>query len=311
MNLFKQLISYLALASLGFTVAEVYLRANRLWKQKHEPAVAESISIMAMLVSFFPGLVFTLNFLFEAQWQGFIREALYLFIVIFTLLVGIELWVPGKQNKKFFALLQQALKLEQKEVGDLAKALFKPDQHQSVIRILCQIALIDNHLDDREKKFIDAFAQQWAIDLSWDVLQTQNSFDPDINYINLRRDVEDYLAAAPPNEQVSQLRDITNRLINIDLDVSDAEKLMILELNGLFARYLSQDENLEQYFVVVVPQTEQQEAMIARMLPELTRYRVAQGFAYHSQPFYSKEFAKIFGDQCRTLDLFSIVAGAL
>jgi hypothetical protein len=47
MELFKQLISYFALASLGFTVVEVYLRANRLWKQKHEPAVAESISILS------------------------------------------------------------------------------------------------------------------------------------------------------------------------------------------------------------------------------------------------------------------------
>lgn len=311
MELFKQLIAYLALASLGFTLVEVYLRANRLWKQKHEPAVAESISIMAMFVSFLPGLLFTLNYWFTTQWQGFIREFVYLLIVLFTVLVGMKVWVPGEQSKGFFTLLQQALNLERKEVGDLAKAIFKPDQHQTIIRILCQIALIDSHLDDREKKFIDTFAHQWAIDFSWDGFHLEPSIDAETNYINLRQNVEDFLATAPPKEQVIQLRDIINQLVNIDQAVSDAEKLIIPELNGLFTSYLGQDETLDQYFVVVVPQNEQQETVIAQTLPELTRYTVAQGFAYHSQPFYSKEFAKIFSDQYRTLNLFSIVAGAL
>jgi hypothetical protein len=310
-EIFKQLIAYLALASLGFTLVEVYLRANRLWKQKHESAVAESISILAMFISFLPGLLFALNYLLATQWQGFVRESLYLLIVLFTVLVGMKLWVPEEQGKGFFTLLRQALNLERQEVGDLAKAIFKPAQHETIIRILGQVALIDHHLDDREKKLIDAFAQQWAIVFSWSVFQSETSSDPATNYIKLRQGIEDYLVTAPPNEQVMQLKDIISWLINIDQDVSDAEKLVVSELNGMFINYQGKEETLEQHYVVVMPQNEQQETTIAQMLPELTRYTVAQGCAYHSQPFYSKEFAKIFSDQYRTLDLFSLVTGAL
>ncbi|MEH2122780.1 tellurite resistance TerB family protein [Nostoc sp.] len=170
MEFLKQLIFYLTFASLGFTITDIYLRANKLWKRKHDKTVAESISITAMFVSIVPGSVFTLNYLFVGQWQGFIQEALYLLLVTFNISVGIELWVPGERHKSFFTLLKQALNLERKEVGDLAIALFKPPQHKTIIDILCQIALIDERLDERERKFIDTFAQKWGIEFSWNML---------------------------------------------------------------------------------------------------------------------------------------------
>ena len=310
MEFFRQLIFYLTFASLGFTITDIYLRANKLWKRKHDKAVAESISIAAMFVSIVPGSVFTLNYLFAGQWQGFIQEALYLFLVTFNISVGIELWVPGERHKGVFRLLKRALNLERKEVGNLAMALFKPPQHQTIIDILCQIALIDERLDERERKFIDTFAQKWSIEFSWNMLQSR-SYDSDMNFIRLRQDVENYLATSPPTEQIIQLQDLINILIRIDKNISEPERLINIELNGMFRRYLNHDEISELFYTIVIPQNEKQEQAIAQKFSELSRYNVAEGFVYRSQPFYSREFAKIFSNQYRALNLFSIVTEML
>ncbi len=310
MEFFRQIIFYLTFASLGFTITDIYLRANKLWKRKHDKAVAESISITAMFVSIVPGSVFTLNYLFVGQWQGFIQEALYLLLVTFTISVGIQLWVPGERHKGFFRLLKQALNLERKEVGDLAMALFKPPQHKTIIDILCQIALIDERLDERERKFINTFAQKWSIEFSWNMLQSEN-YDSDMNFIRLRQDVENYLATSPPTEQIIQLQDLINILIRIDKNISEPERLISIELNGMFHRYLNHDEISEVFYTIVIPQNDKQEQAIAQNFSDLTRLNVAEGFVYRSQPFYSKEFAKIFNNQYRALNLFSIVTEML
>ena len=310
MEFLKQLIFYLTFASLGFTITDIYLRANKLWKRKHDKTVAESISITAMFVSIVPGSVFTLNYLFVGQWQGFIQEALYLLLVTFNISVGIELWVPGERHKSFFTLLKQALNLERKEVGDLAIALFKPPQHKTIIDILCQIALIDERLDERERKFIDTFAHKWNIEFSWNMLQSR-SYDSDMNFIQLRQDVENYLATSPPTEQIIQLQDLINILIRIDKNISEPERLINIELNGMFCRYLKYDEISDVFYTIVIPQNEKQEQAIAQNFSDLTRYNVVEGFVYRSQPFYSREFAKIFSNQYRALNLFSIVTEML
>ncbi|AVH71281.1 tellurite resistance TerB family protein [Nostoc sp. 'Lobaria pulmonaria (5183) cyanobiont'] len=310
MEFLRQLIFYLTFASLGFTITEIYLRANKLWKRKHDKAVAESISITAMLVSIVPSSLFTLNYLFAGQWQGFIQEALYLLIVTFSILVGIELWVPGERHKSFFTLLKRSLNLERKEVADLAIALFKPPQHKTIIDILCQIALIDERLDERERKFIDTFAQKWNIEFSWNMLQLRSD-DSEINFIRLRQDVENYLTIYPPTEQIIQLQDLINILIRIDKDISEAERLINIELNGMFRRYLNHDEVSEVFYTIVIPQNDKQEQASAQKFSELSRYNVAEGFIYRSQPFYSREFAKIFSNQYRALNLFSIVTEML
>ena len=310
MEFFRQLIFYLTFASLGFTITDIYLRANKLWKRKHDKAVAESISIAAMFVSIVPGSVFTLNYLFVGQWQGFIQEALYLLLVTFNISVGIQLWVPGERHKGFFTLLKRSLNLERKEVGDLAIALFKPPQHKTIIDILCQIALIDERLHERERKFIDTFAKKWSIEFSWNTLQSQN-YDSDMSFIRLRQDVDNYLATSPPTEQIIQLQDLINILIRIDKNISEPEKLINIELNGMFRRYLKYDEISEVFYTIVIPQNEKQEQAIAQNFSDLTRYNIAEGFIYRSQPFYSKEFAKIFSNQYRALNLFSIVTEML
>ena len=79
------------------------------------------------------------------------------------------------------------------------------------------------------------------------------------------------------------------------------------ELEGLLSEYISQESNAARYHVIVAPQNERQVQVVTTSLPELTRYEVGEGFAYHSGPFYSKEYADIISDGYRSLNLFSIV----
>ncbi|MGD1711931.1 hypothetical protein [Dapis sp. BLCC M172] len=167
--------------------------------------------------------------------------------------------------------------------------------------------MIDEVLDPREKQFIQSFADHWDINFSWEILTTNKGADGAINMINLRQDVTDYLASSPPQKQVSELKDIINALVNIDEEVSDQEKLVMGELDGLLSEYISQEPNAARYHVIVVPQNERQVQVVTTSLSELTRYEVGEGFAYHSNPFYSKEYADVISDGYRSLNLFSIV----
>ncbi len=167
--------------------------------------------------------------------------------------------------------------------------------------------MIDEVIDPREKQFIQSFADHWDINLSWEILTTNRIAGSAINLISLRQDVSDYLATSPPQKQVSELKDIINALVNIDEEVSEQEKLIVGELDGLLSEYISQQPNAARYHVIVVPQNQRQVQVVTTSLPELKRYEVGEGFAYNSGPFYSKEYADVISDGYRSLNLFSIV----
>ncbi|MBP0033378.1 MAG: hypothetical protein J7524_09440 [Roseofilum sp. Belize BBD 4] len=306
MENFERIISILAFLSIGFSLTEVYLTINQIWKRKHERAVAESISVTANLVSLIPGVIFALNYLLQGELIGLIDTTLFGGLAVFYILVGTSLWVEGERKKGLWELIKQTLNLERKEAGDLARSFFKPSGAKKVISILSQVAMIDEFLDEREKQFIQTFADNWNISYSWDDLQSNRRAGASINLIKLRQDVMDYLATSPPHKQVSEFKDIINALVNIDEEVSEQEQLIIAELEGLFSEYINQGSNAAKYHVIVVPQNEQQVQVIMN-LPELNRYEVAEGTAYHSEPFYSKEYADVISEGYRSLNLFSIV----
>ncbi|NEO92584.1 MAG: TerB family tellurite resistance protein [Moorea sp. SIO3G5] len=306
-EIIQKIVYVLAFLSIGFSLTEVYLSSNKIWKRKHDNEVAESVSVMAEFMAIIPGFLFALNFLFERQWQGFLDTIIYIGMSVFYVFVGIKFWVNGERKKGLFRLLKQALNSEKQEVGDLAKSFFKPSGAQTIIYILSQIALIDEKLHPKEKEFIQRFADNWNIDFSWETLTNNRLEGANKNFIKLREDVVDYLATSPPYKQVSQLKDVVNALINIDDEVSEQEKLIVAELNGLFSRYLGERLDNEVYRVVIVPQTEQQEEVIETSLPELSRYSTKGGFAYQTNSFYSKQYAAIICDQYRSLNLISFV----
>ncbi|NET54880.1 MAG: TerB family tellurite resistance protein [Symploca sp. SIO2E6] len=312
MEIFQKVISILAFLSIGFSLTEVYLTVNPIWKRKHERVVAESISVSANLVSLIPGFVFGLNFLLQGEYVGLIDTVLFAGLAVFYIVVGMSLWVEGERKKGLWTLIKQTLNFERKEAGDLAKSFFKPSGAQKIISILGQLAMIDEVIDPREKQFIQSFVDNWNINYSVDDnLRIDKTTNAAVNLIQLRNDVTDYLATSPPQKQVSELKDITQVLINIDQEVSEQEKLIMGELDGLFSAYIAQEPNAARYHVIVVPQNERQVQVIMTSLPELTRYEVAEGIAYNSDPFYSKEYADVISDGYRSLNLFSIVTFSL
>lgn len=311
MELFQKVVYVLAFASIGFTLTKVYLTCNKIWSRKHEVQVAESISVPAELVGLVPALIFALNYFFVKQWQGFIQVLLMIVFGVFMICVGLKIWVEGERQKGLWKLFTQAFKQEKKEVGNLAKSFFKPSGAKTLIKILGQIALIDEVLDPREKEFIESFAKNWNIEFDWEELKNNRTGGSDVNYVKLRQDVADYLATSPPPTQVSQLKDVITALINIDENVSEQEQLISAELNGLFSRYLDIHHNLEVYHVVVVPQNDRQSGVITTSFPELSQYAVAEGYAYHSGPFYSKQYAEIICEQYRSVNLLGLVVTSL
>lgn len=303
----QKIIYVLAFFSIGFSLTQVYLSSNKLWKRKHDSEVAQSISVMAEIIAIVPGLFFSINYLFEKQIIGFIDTIIYMFLSIFYIFVGIKFWVEGERKKGFFKLLKQAIKSEKEEVGDLAKSFFKPSRAKEIIQILGQVALIDDKLHPQEKDFIQKFADNWNIDFSWKDLTDNKKEFTNKNFITLRQHVIDYLGTSPPDKQVAQLRDVVNALINIDEEVSEQEKLIAAELNGLFSQYLGEKLDSEVYRVIIVPQTQQQEEVIETSLPELSRYSTQGGFAYHTNSYYSKQYAQIICEQYQSFNLISLV----
>ncbi|MEB3340294.1 MAG: hypothetical protein VKJ25_05870 [Okeania sp.] len=297
----------LAFLSIGFSLTEVYLTVNQIWKRKHERVVVESISVTAQLVSLMPGFIFALNYFFNGEYIGLIDTTLFAGLAVFYILVGMSLWVPGERKKGFWTLIKETLKFERKEAGDLAKSFLKPSGAKKNINILSQVAMIDEVIDPREKEFIQSFADHWGIKFSWENLTINKQVNSAVNLINLRQDVADYLVTSPPQKQVSELKDIIDALVNIDQEVSEQEKLIMGELDGLLSEFISQEPNAARYHVVVVPQNERQIQVVTTSLPELSKYQVGEGFAYHSSPFYSKEYADVISDGYRSLNLLSIV----
>lgn len=306
MQLLRSTVQFLATASLFLTAAQIYLTLNKLWKRKHEPAVAESISIMGEFVGLVPLFFLTLNFMFQGQWEGTVDGVFWLGAGGVSIAIGTGIWVEGKRGKGFFTLLRDALALEREEVGDLAKRFFRPAGARRILRILGHVALIDDHLDERERAFIQSFVDAWGIDFSPDTLR-KSAGDGHVNYRDLRADVEAYLATSPPPSQVSQLSDVVNALIHVDEEVSEEEALVLGELQGMWNAYLDADAPAFLFGVAVVPQSPDQDRAIAEVIPTVGKRPVEGGEAYVVGRYHSERYAELMGSQYRELGFFTTV----
>lgn len=273
---------------------------------KHEPAVAESISIMGEFVGLVPLFFLTLNFTLQGQWEGTVDGVLWLLAGGVSIAIGTGMWVEGQRGKGLFTLLKEALALEREEVGDLAKRFFRPAGAQRILRILGHVALIDDHLDPREKEFIQSFVDAWGIHFSPEDFRDRRS-EGHLNYRALREDVQAYLATSPPPNQVRQLSDVVNALVHADEEVSHQEALMLGELEGMWSAYLDEDTGGTLYGVAVVPQSPEQDQAIADVIPNVGKTPVQGGEAYVVGRYHSEGFAQVRGRQYQDLGFFTAV----
>ena len=306
MEFFKSFIAIMAYASLGFTVAAAYLKINKIWKRKHNAEVADSVSIVGNVIHVIPLSFFALNYIFIAHWQGLIDSVIWIASGIVYILIGSRLWVQSHRHKTFWTRLQEVLKLERSEVGDLAKSFFRPSGAEIILNILAHFAYIDRKLTVREKEFIQSFVDTWHMKFDWNEHSRLAVDDQPVIFIKTREKVEHYLDTSPPVKQVSQLIDVLHVLVKIDESVSAQEKLILEEVDGLLLSYVNASDVSARFAVVIAPQNDNQDSAIATLLPDVDKSEVAGGSGYMIGSYYSQDYAGMICNQYRALGFFTI-----
>ena len=303
LDFFSMMLAYLA-AILSFI--QIYFIINKLWKRKHEKVVSESISISAMFISLIINGSFAFKNLHDGGIPQFSANIMWIVSSIISALIGMGIWVSINKGVGFFTLLARALNMERKEAGDLAKVFFRPSGAGKILEILGRMAMVDEDLDEREKDFIQSFADHWKIEVDWDeiVKYAEESGD---RYDKIKKSMAEYLKTSPQEEQVNQLRDVFNLLVNIDEVVTDEEQLIMDELEGQIAQYLGTENELDEFRVAVVPQSQEQDDAVSKLLNNLNKEKIAGGYAYLSEPYFSERYADIISAQYRAIHVFSVV----
>ncbi len=311
MELLRLALGTLSMASLAVVAVQLYLILNKLWIRKHERAVAESVSIMGESLGLVPLAVLSLNYALDGYWVGALDALLWITAGVVTILIGTGRWVEGKRQRSLWTLVREALRLERGEVGDLVHSFFRPSSAREILDILGQVALLDRTLDQREREFVESFAESWGLEFSWQELERDAGTESDegshVDMVRLRRSVERYLATSPPDGQVTQLADALTALVRIDQVTTPHEELMLEELRGMLREYAGEQSHAVRHVVAVVPQDPKQDDALASLLPGLAKRRLEGGLAYPVGPFFSGRYADVVAQQYRSMSFFATV----
>lgn len=296
-------LEYLASASLLIAAVQAYLIVNKLWSRKHDRKVAEAQSIASNLLGLFTGSPWVVKFALDGEIKQALVSAIWLILTVFFTLVALGVWVPSDDRPGPWARLKRALRLEGQEAGELARAFFRPREADLVLEILRQVALIDRHLDPREREFIDAFARSWGVGSPFDGPLVGQETE---GYVALRGRVEAYLSARPPHAQAVQLREVLAALTRADREVSAQESLVMQEITGMIDGYITKDGGGAAFQVVIVPQSNEQDDAIRSLLRQAERISFRGGSAYLAGRFYSADYAHMIRDKYRALGFFTV-----
>lgn len=304
---FRTIIEILTNGMIILALFQLYLRANKIWKRKHEKEVAESQSIAGLGLLLLNCVIWVIYYLFEEDYRSIVDTSIIMLEASVFLLISTGLWVRGQEKVGFWKLVAQALKLERREADYLLKRFFKPVNAEKIINMLHQLAMIDNELDPKEQAILESFAKEWNIDYDVERLNNERFKGTSHNYIRLRKSLQDYLDIDPPREQVAQLRDMMQAIVSADDKVTKEEELISSELMGIISFYLDKDKKSQLYHVLIVPQKPEHEEMIMELMPESVKISISGGVAYSIGSYYSNIYAEMICRQYRQINLFTIV----
>ncbi len=307
MDTLRTAIQSITVAALVVAAAQAYLILNKLWIRKHEKAVAESVSLAGESLGLVTLVVLGLSSAAHGYWAGFADAAIWVLAGMVTLAVGTGRWVEGRRQRGLWMLIRESLRLERSEVGDLARSFFRPSAARQILEILGQVALLDRELDDRERAFVESFAEAWGVEFRWDELTAGGSA---ADMVRLRQSVERYLATSPPDRQVSQLADTLAALVRVDEVTSAEEQLMLDELRGMLHHYVGERGEGGRHVVAVVPQDAAQDTALGSLLPEVAKQKLQGGIAYPVGPFFSAPYANLVAEEYRAMNFFATVVAA-
>lgn len=309
MELFEQLVDSLVAGAIILTIITAYLVANKLWSRKHEKVVAESISVSAQLIGTVTMLPFLIKYIvIDGDYMSFWNMIVRLTLTMLFLAIGVGFWVRVQKRESLWTKVKRALKLEKEESMDLINALIKPSGAHIMLDVLQRLAVIDKKLDNREKEFIQDFADRWSVRIDF-----QKQFDLAVEqpteqmYMDLRKRISDYLSVSPERKQASQFLDIINLLIGIDSYVSAEERFIADEIIAMIETYINDGEAKSAFSVIVVPQDRKERAAIAALLPNVKPRTEWGGKIYYAGVYHSRGYAEMMSEQYQGLNLFSTV----
>ncbi len=312
MNLFEQLINVLMVGAIGLTVVKTYLTANKVWSRKHKKDVSESVSVSAQLIGIVTSMPFLIKYTFiDGDYMSFANMSLKLGLTLFFLMIGIGLWVRVDGSEGIWTKVKRSLKLEKEESLDLINALINPAGAKIMLDILRRLAMVDKDLDEREKEFIQDFADNWNIKIDFHKEFELASEQPtEQMQIELRNKLSDYLAVTPDRQQVAQFFDIITTLVSVDENVSTEEKFILDEIKGMIETYVSGEQAKMTYNVIVVPQDREERTTIRVLLPDVTPKAEWGGNIYFAGSYHSRPFAEMISEKYQKMNLFSTVKTA-
>jgi hypothetical protein len=306
MELLESIVGMLAFAALGFSGTAAYLKINKIWKRKHNREVANSVSIAGNFVDLIPLTFFSVHYLLQLEWQGFIDSLIWIVAGVVSITIGSGLWVQANRQKSAWTRFKEALKLEKSEVGDLAKALFRPSGAAMILEIFAHFAYIDRELDDREKALIETFAKDWAVPMDWGKYHRLDNLEGAASLIKAQLAVSQYLETSPPAQQVAQLFDVLRALVRADDQVASEEQLILDETHGMLANYVDESDAKPGYAVVIAPQSGKQDKAIGALLPHVEKSELAGGSVYVAGSYHSRDYANMICEQYRQLGFFTV-----
>ncbi len=307
-SLFLTLIQLFVTLSIGITVIYIYLKINKIWKRKQEREVAEAQSLTGLFIFIMNCILWVIYYMtVETDFISALDTAVYIFEGSIFFLIGTGIFVKGQRKENLWLLIRRALKLERKEADYLLKKWFKPQNAESILHILHQVAMIDEEFDPKEQEIIQIFAKEWSIDYDWEKLEKERHASKDNSYMRLRRSLEDYLYREPPEEQVAQLKDMITTMIEADDKVTEEEALISSELLPMIENYLKKEKEIHEFNVLIVPQNPNQENAIKSLIPHAAKIHESGGEAFSVGTYYSHKYAEMMCDQYRELQFFTIV----
>lgn len=210
----------------------------------------------------------------------------------------------ARENIKAGDLLHRFEELRQREqLGTSASAFLRSAKGTTeLMAVFAVIAGVDGCIDAREIALIGEFAKSWNINPP-DLVEGTVKARGDI--LALRTCVANYLQIAPPVEQATELLDVLHQLVNADEMVSASEANVMDEITSMIMGYATESTDQGKYEVVIVPQTDEQRAAIAYLMPGIEASSMRGGDVFSVGRFYSAKYADMVCDKYVSLGLFT------
>ncbi|MEG4943588.1 hypothetical protein [Microcoleus sp. F4-D5] len=304
MEQLQSILKGILIISVALTAVVIYLNIKKLWSRKHDPIVAESTSVFAQLVAVSTSLPFFIYYCFHKDFNIALENLFRLTAYSFYFLVGIGFWVKDPHYRGGWQKLTNAFKQEASESANLIKALNQPSGKKELLNILYRLAWLDDVLDDKERQYIQMFAETWDIDPEY--LFTEPPPEKGIEKLQkVYSEVMGYIALNPPKEQALSLSDALQALIRVDEQVTEEEELVAAEVSSLLKSYAGKEETLS-YQIIIHPDRQQHKRLLA-LIPNSQEEYMLGSCAYIVGIFQTRPYAEALCKDYRQQGFFTVV----